>query len=319
MRGREFIMKDAYSFHADEDCLRRTYAAMDGAYRRIFARCGLRAVAVEADSGAIGGSASQEFMVTAESGEDLILTSDDGRYAANQERAVSLPPEAEPLAGGIRAGGAGEPLQTPGETSIENLCTAHGFHPSQLVKVLLQVASFEDGLRMFAMSRALSRDPMTRNVFEYGGAEVTAVAADPFTGLWFKTRPDWLRTDSGLIVNLKTALSAKPAEWERQAFTLGYHVGAAHSISVLDALTERPHHYAFVVCEKEPPYCAITCVFKPEVLAWGGMICTAAAARFAQCIDANDWPGYADSVLELGLPPWAEKQLQNRQEAGEFS
>ena len=59
MRGREFIMKDAYSFHADEACLRRTYAAMDGAYRRIFESCGLRAVAVEADSGAIGGSASQ--------------------------------------------------------------------------------------------------------------------------------------------------------------------------------------------------------------------------------------------------------------------
>jgi prolyl-tRNA synthetase len=147
MRGREFIMKDAYSFHADEACLRRTYGAMDEAYRRIFARCGLRAVAVEADSGAIGGSASQEFMVTADAGEDLILASPDGRYAANQERAVSLPAEAEPLGGGIRAGGAGEPLQTPGETSIETLCSAHGFHPSQLVKVLLQVACFEDGLR----------------------------------------------------------------------------------------------------------------------------------------------------------------------------
>ena len=101
MRGREFIMKDAYSFHADEACLRRTYAAMDQAYRRIFSRCGLRAVAVEADSGAIGGSASQEFMVTAEAGEDLILTSADGRYAANQERAISLPPTALDLPGEI--------------------------------------------------------------------------------------------------------------------------------------------------------------------------------------------------------------------------
>ena len=94
MRGREFIMKDAYSFHADEDSLKETYGAMDQAYRRIFARCGLRAVAVEADSGAIGGSASQEFMVTADAGEDLILASGDGRYAANQERAVSIPPAA---------------------------------------------------------------------------------------------------------------------------------------------------------------------------------------------------------------------------------
>ena len=145
MRGREFIMKDAYSFHADEACLKRTYGAMDQAYRRIFSRCGLRAVAVEADSGAIGGSASQEFMVTAEAGEDLILASADGTYAANQERAVSLPAEALPLPGRLRSGGCGEPLATPGQISIEQLCGAHGFAPSQLVKVLLLLARFEDG------------------------------------------------------------------------------------------------------------------------------------------------------------------------------
>ena len=145
MRGREFIMKDAYSFHADEASLRETYAAMDGAYRRIFARCGLRAVAVEADSGAIGGSASQEFMVTAAAGEDLILASSDGRYAANQERAVSLAPEAVALPDGVRAAGQGTPLSTPKQTSIEELCQAHGFHPTQTVKVLLLLARFEDG------------------------------------------------------------------------------------------------------------------------------------------------------------------------------
>jgi prolyl-tRNA synthetase len=145
MRGREFIMKDAYSFHADEACLKQTYAAMDQAYRRIFSRCGLRAVAVEADSGAIGGSDSQEFMVTAEAGEDLILASGDGRYAANQERAVSLPADAAPLPGGARAGGHGDDLATPAQSAIEVLCSAHGFDPSQTVKVLLLLARFEDG------------------------------------------------------------------------------------------------------------------------------------------------------------------------------
>jgi prolyl-tRNA synthetase len=138
MRGREFIMKDAYSFHADEDDLRRTYQEMDRAYRRIFSRCGLRTVAVEADSGAIGGSASQEFMVTAEAGEDLVLSSPDGRYAANQERAVSLPeppvvlaPSPEPTT-----------LSTPGLSGIDELCAAHGFEPSQTLKVLLLLARF---------------------------------------------------------------------------------------------------------------------------------------------------------------------------------
>jgi len=140
MRGREFIMKDGYSFHGDEASLKQCYAEMDRAYRRIFSRCGLRTVAVEADSGAIGGSASQEFMVTAEAGEDLILSSGDGLYAANQERAVSLAPEALPL--------ANQPcrdLATPSQTSIEALGAAHGFDPTQIVKVLLLLARCADG------------------------------------------------------------------------------------------------------------------------------------------------------------------------------
>jgi prolyl-tRNA synthetase len=140
MRGREFIMKDAYSFHADEESLRQTYGLMDGAYRRIFQRCGLRTVAVEADSGAIGGSASQEFMVTAEAGEDLILASGDGTYAANLERAVSLPDD--PIA--LPAETCRE-LSTPDQLTIADLCQAHGFHPSQIVKVLLLVARFAEG------------------------------------------------------------------------------------------------------------------------------------------------------------------------------
>ena len=143
MRGREFIMKDAYSFHANEDCLKQTYGQMDQAYRRIFQRCGLRAVAVEADSGAIGGSASQEFMVTADSGEDLILAAADGRYAANQERAISLAPEAQPLVPASPV----ERIQTLGQSSIESLCEAQGWHPTQVLKVLLLLARFEDGLQ----------------------------------------------------------------------------------------------------------------------------------------------------------------------------
>ena len=140
MRGREFIMKDAYSFHATPEDLARGYAAMDQAYRRIFARCGLQAVAVQADSGAIGGSASQEFMVTAEAGEDLILSSADGSYAANQERAESLPAEPVPLENTATA-----EVETPGQTTIEALVDAQGWHASQLVKVILLVARFEQG------------------------------------------------------------------------------------------------------------------------------------------------------------------------------
>ena len=139
MRGREFIMKDAYSFHASEADLRETYGLMDQAYRRIFERCGLDVVPVDADSGAIGGAASQEFMVTADAGEDLILISDDGQYAANQEKAVSIAPAASPLPEGPE-----ECIPTPGLGSIESLCDAKGWDPSQVVKALLFVAALDD-------------------------------------------------------------------------------------------------------------------------------------------------------------------------------
>jgi prolyl-tRNA synthetase len=139
MRGREFIMKDAYSFHASEAGLRETYGLMDQAYRRIFERCGVDAVPVDADSGAIGGAASQEFMVTADAGEDLILISDDGQYAANQEKAVSIAPAASHLPEGLE-----ECIPTPGLGSIESLCDAKGWDPSQVVKVLLFVAALDD-------------------------------------------------------------------------------------------------------------------------------------------------------------------------------
>src|SRR3979409_97396 len=92
MRAREFIMKDAYSFHLDEASLRDGYRAMYDAYTRIFTRTGLTFRAVRADSGAIGGDVSQEFHVLAASGEDAIAFSDADDYAANLEAAAALPP-----------------------------------------------------------------------------------------------------------------------------------------------------------------------------------------------------------------------------------
>src|SRR6188768_3056389 len=92
MRAREFLMKDAYSFDLNEQGLQKSYDAMHQAYTRIFTRLGLRFRSVVADTGAIGGSASEEFHVLAESGEDAIAFSDGDSYAANLEMAVALPP-----------------------------------------------------------------------------------------------------------------------------------------------------------------------------------------------------------------------------------
>src|SRR5436190_9003578 len=87
LRVREFLMKDAYSFHASVESLNKAYDDMYEAYKRIFTRCGIPYVIVEAESGPIGGSASHEFMAACEVGEDIIVTSDKGNYAANVEKA----------------------------------------------------------------------------------------------------------------------------------------------------------------------------------------------------------------------------------------
>jgi prolyl-tRNA synthetase len=118
MRSREFIMKDAYSFHVDEDSARETYRVMDETYQSIFDRIGFQYRKVEAATGAIGGSLSHEFMVLADSGEDTVLFSEKTGYAANQEQAegVSPEPDYEP-----RDNPDVEAFETPGVQSIEDL------------------------------------------------------------------------------------------------------------------------------------------------------------------------------------------------------
>ena len=141
MRSREFIMKDAYSFHSNEEDLKQTYLGMDDAYQKIFKRCGLKTVAVEADSGAIGGAESREFMATADAGEDLILFTSDKQYAANQEKAQSHPPKAEPLKGTESL-----VIQTENQKAIKEICRNQGFHETQIIKVIILLALLENNI-----------------------------------------------------------------------------------------------------------------------------------------------------------------------------
>lgn len=146
MRGREFIMKDAYSFHADEESLKQTYQDMDQAYRQILTRCGLQFRPVEADSGAIGGSGSQEFMILAEAGEDEILYTEDGKYAANIEKAVSLPADVadSPFS-------SYEKLATPGTETIALLAKAVDCSPTVIVKNVLYEVIYDNGTSVLAL------------------------------------------------------------------------------------------------------------------------------------------------------------------------
>lgn len=139
MRAREFLMKDAYSFHATQESLQQTYDVMYDTYSRIFSRCGLEFRAVQADTGSIGGKASHEFHVLADSGEDAIAFSTDSNYAANVELAEALPPEGE------RAAPSEEMrlVDTPDAKTIQELVEQFEQPIERTVKTLIVAASDE--------------------------------------------------------------------------------------------------------------------------------------------------------------------------------
>jgi len=134
IRGREFIMKDAYSFDADEAGAEACYRRMYDAYKRIFSRCGLSFKVVEADSGPIGGSFSHEFMVLADTGEDLLASCTSCDYAANLEKAEVAPVPGSP---GPPVGDAPEPVPTPNVRTVEEVAAFLKLMPADIVKTLI--------------------------------------------------------------------------------------------------------------------------------------------------------------------------------------
>ncbi|MDR3341581.1 MAG: proline--tRNA ligase, partial [Treponema sp.] len=136
MRGREFVMKDAYSYHTDEASLDETYKAMGRAYRRIFQRCGLSVIPVRADSGAMGGSDSEEFMVESEIGDNTLILCKDCGYAANVEKAGCKPDFTAPssLEAAIPAL---EKIDTPQVKTIDELCAFLKTDAKRFIKTLI--------------------------------------------------------------------------------------------------------------------------------------------------------------------------------------
>ncbi len=150
MRGREFVMKDAYSFDADDEQASRSYQLMYDTYQRIFHRCGLEFRAVEADSGTIGGSFSHEFMVLAKTGEDTIVFCTACEYAANVEKATVRPPKARVRPLEEEAELDLEKVETPGRRKVEAVCEFLEIKPRQLVKTMVYLA---DGLPVAVLVR----------------------------------------------------------------------------------------------------------------------------------------------------------------------
>jgi len=134
LRSREFIMKDAYSFDATPESLHKSYMAMYDAYCRVFTRCGLEYVIVEAETGEMGGSGSHQFTIPTAAGEDTIVFTADGSYAANLEKAEVDPLPKEPVKGVIPAP---ENVETPNVGSIEAVCAFLKTKPKRMIKTLI--------------------------------------------------------------------------------------------------------------------------------------------------------------------------------------
>ena len=195
IRVREFDMKDAYSFDADQDGLDRSYDAMVQAYKNIFARCGLDPIIVEADSGAIGGKDSQEFILLADGGEDTIILCEACGYAANAEKAEFAKPPA-PMEDPLPL----EEVHSPGIKTIDELCDYLDIPQTKTVKAVFYIV---DGELTFVvirgdldvneikLSNALGNPTELRlaSPEEVSNAGVVAGSASPI-GLDFKTVAD---------------------------------------------------------------------------------------------------------------------------------
>ena len=248
MRGREFIMKDAYSFHTDEASLKETYQDMYKAYSNILRRSGLAFRAVEADSGAIGGSGSTEFMVLAEAGEDEVLYTEDGKYAANVEKAVSLPIDAEPSRFTTY-----EKRDTPGTETIEKVCQLLNCSPTQLVKNVLYQTVYDNGITVLVLvsirgdqevNEVKLQNELTKLASEYGAKTIISLnvpnveaqqawtakslplgyiapdIADEYIAANKQIHPKFLRLVDQTVVDLKNFVTG--------ANEAGYHVVGAN-------------------------------------------------------------------------------------------
>ncbi len=179
MRAKEFLMKDAYSFDATDAGAMVSYHKMYDAYTRIFARCGLQAFPVEADTGVIGGNYSHEFMVPAETGENDVVYCESGKYAANIEKAVSRgPAEATPSE---TTGTAPEKFATPGVVTIDALAAApYGVSARHQVKTLVFVADSKPILVLIRGDDSLNEAKLMAKT---GAVQVRQATADEIVEL----------------------------------------------------------------------------------------------------------------------------------------
>jgi len=227
LRVREFLMKDAYSFHANVESLGQTYDAMYAAYSKIFTRCGVPFVVVEAEAGPIGGSASHEFMAACEAGEDMIVTSDKDNYAANVEKAETGD---RPFTLSAEPTGVLEKVHTPNLPGIEDVGKFLKVKPKNMLKTLVFAAQSPVNTRwLIAVVRGdheVNEAKLARIANEKFGITSLALADTP------ETREQWAIGFVGpdaAMKNPRAVLMIDPDAaqggfWASGANEIDYHV-----------------------------------------------------------------------------------------------
>lgn len=169
------------------------------------------------------------------------------------------------------------------------------------------------------MAKSIVAHPLLRNAFQDGQPEQSLIWKDAETGIWLKSRPDWLPREIQFVPNYKTARTGKPADWAKAAFDFGYHMGAALTLEGLKQVRgwDKATYY-FVVQEKEAPYVVTPILIRDTDVEWGALLYRRSLRRLANALEKNEWPGYSDAVVEVMMPQYKETQLLARHEAGEF-
>jgi hypothetical protein len=188
-----------------------------------------------------------------------------------------------------------------------------------------KLITFNDHIKIKGMAKSLTRNRKAMALLDAPGKiEPSIIWTDPITGLRCRTRPDLLR-DDGLIVNLKTAASAEPFAFRKAAFDNHYDMGAAmESEGYRQLMGKDPDNYVLLVIEKDEPYIVEAYdAFRP----WdpddmskttyhdaGAFRYRVALDKFAECLKSGDWPGYNDKIMPMGVPGYAMKQLEQKED-----
>lgn len=173
-----------------------------------------------------------------------------------------------------------------------------------------QIVSFDDHMRIVAMSASLHQIPEAARLLKAAGrAEVTMAVKDAETGLMLLCRPDWYIAKAGLSVNLKTTQNPAPNAWRRTAANLRYDLGDAMFRLVAGMLGVAHPSHCFMVVGSQPPHLGYVAALSAEAAANADIQLRQILRRFADCVSSGKWPGYASGILEIGLPAYAANQI----------